>query len=168
MADKKKAEASEKTEKAEPFELIPTAVDEQTHAELLLLYRESTDTVRFAKHLQWWTLGSTLLAFGGIILLGKYVGANISYANQLTGAVILVTMGVIFTLVVYQFWQHNELRKVEEISHHLSNLFIKVRRLKSRREANIQRYLLLIFMISTVVLGAILAYLGLQQVVYGR
>jgi hypothetical protein len=150
------------------FELIPTAVDEQTHAELCLLYKESTDTVRFAKHLQWWTLGSTLMAYGGIVLLGKYVGSDLTYANQLTGAVILITMGVIFTLIVYQFWQHNELSKIREISRHMSNLFVRIRHMKSRREANIQRYLLLMFMISTVVLGAILAYLGLQQVVYGR
>ncbi|MBT3703596.1 MAG: hypothetical protein HOE62_08660 [Alphaproteobacteria bacterium] len=150
------------------FELVPTAVDEQTHAELCLLYKESTDTVRFAKHLQWWTLGSTLLAYGGILLLGEYVGSDMTYANQLTGAVILITMGVIFTLIVYQFWQHNELRKIGEISRHMSNLFLRIRQMKSRREATIQRYLLLIFMISTVVMGAVLTYLGLQQVVYGR
>ena len=165
MADNKNAPPAEK---ASSFELVPTAVDEQTHAELCLLYKESTDTVRFAKHLQWWTLGSTLLAFGGIILLGKYVGANISYANQLTGAVILVTMGVIFTLVVYQFWQHNELRKIQFVSMHMSNLFGRIRRIKSRREANIQRYLLLTFMIGTIIMGAIVAYLGLQQVVYSH
>jgi hypothetical protein len=165
MADPKKP-APEKKESS--FELIPTTVDEQTHAELVLLYRESTDTVRFAKHLQWWTLGSTLMAFGGIVLMGKYVSSDLTYANQLTGAVILVTMGVIFTLVVYQFWQHNELRKIREISFHMSNLFGRIRGMKSRREANIQRYLLLAFMISTVILGAIIAYLGLQQVVYGR
>ncbi|MBT3787720.1 MAG: hypothetical protein HN725_10180 [Alphaproteobacteria bacterium] len=165
MADNKNAPPAEK---ASSFELVPTAVDEQTHAELCLLYKESTDTVRFAKHLQWWTLGSTLMSFGAIVMLGKYVGTDMTYANQLTGAVILVTMGVIFTLIVYQFWQHNELRKIREISLHMSNLFGRIRRMKSRREANIQRYLLLIFMISTVILGAVIAYLGLQQVVYGR
>jgi len=165
MAESKKPEPSEK----EPdFELVASDVDEQTHAELCLLYRESTDTVRFAKHMQWWTLGSTLLAFGAIILLGKYVGANVAYTNQLTAAVILVTMGVILTLVVYQSWQHNEQNKVEEISRHMSNLFVRIRRMKSPREANIQRYLLLSFMIFTVVLGAVLSYLGLQQIVFSR
>jgi carbon starvation protein CstA len=101
-------------------------------------------------------------------MLAKYVGSDISYANQLTAIVILVTMGVIFTLVVYQFWQHNELRKIQFVSMHMSNLFGRIRRIKSRREANIQRYLLLTFMIGTIIMGAIVAYLGLQQVVYSH
>ena len=168
MADAKKPAPPKEKESKKEFELIPSAVDEMTHAELCLLYKESTDTVRFAKHLQWWTLGSTLLAYGAVVLLAKYVGSDMNYANQLTGIVILVTMGVIFTLVVYQFWQHNELRKIREISSHMSNLFVRIRRIKSRREANIQRYLLLAFMIGTVILGATVAYLGLQQVVYSR
>ena len=165
MAEKKNEEPSEKEQ---PFELEPSTVDEMTHAELCLLYKESTDTVRFAKHLQWWTLGSTLIAYGAIVMLAKYVGSDISYANQLTAIVILITMGVIFTLVVYQFWQHNELRKIQIVSMHMSNLFGRIRRIKSRREANIQRYLLLTFMIGTIIMGAIVAYLGLQQVVYSN
>jgi len=72
-------------------------------------------------------------------------------------------MAVIFTLVVYQMWQHTEMMKIENIAAYYSDLFRDVRKLKSRNEANIQRYLLLAFMVFTVTIGAPTAYFGLQQ-----
>jgi len=146
----------------------PSSLDELTHAELSLLYKESTDTVRFAKHLQWWTVGSTLVAFLALVGMAKLVSADRVFANQLTGVIILLTMAVIFTLVVYQFWQHTELAKIEAISKNFSSLFTDIRRLKSRREANVHRYLLLVFMIAVVLLGAVVTYLGLLQLVAHR
>ena len=53
--------------------------------------------------------------------------------------------------------------KIELIATNYSDLFQKIRRLKSGTEANIQRYMLLLFMIMTVVLGALTTHLGLQQ-----
>jgi len=146
----------------------PSSLDELTHAELSLLYKESTDTVRFAKHLQWWTVGSTLVAFLALIGMAKLVSSDRVFANQLTGVIILLTMAVIFTLVVYQFWQHTELAKIEAISKNFSSLFTDIRRLKSRREANVHRYLLLLFMIAVILLGAVVTYLGLLQLVEHR
>jgi len=81
---------------------------------------------------------------------------------------ILVTMALIFTLVLYQIWQHTELNKIEEISKYFSTAFTRIRRLKSGREANVHRYLLLTFMILTVLLGAVITYLALQQLVAHR
>ncbi len=141
----------------------PSSLDELTHAELGFLYRESTETVRFAKTQQWWTVGSTLLVFGAIIVIAKFVAADKGYIDLLTVVIILLAMAVIFTLVVYQFWQHTEMMKIETVAGHYSDLFRQVRRLKSRNEANIQRYLLLVFMIITVILGAVTTYFGLQQ-----
>ena len=84
-------------------EFSATSLDDTTHAEMSLLYRESTDTVRFAKHLQWWTVGSTLIAYLALIGIAKLVSADRAFTNQLTAVIILLTMAVIFTLVVYQF-----------------------------------------------------------------
>ena len=53
--------------------------------------------------------------------------------------------------------------KIENIAAHYSDLFREVRKLKSPNEANIQRYLLLVFMVFAVILGAVTAYFGLQQ-----
>jgi len=153
---------------ASQFDNEPSSLDEQTHAEMILLYKESTDTMRFAKHLQWWTVGSTLFTFAVIIAIAKLVSADKGFANTLTWVVILLTMCVIFTLSVYQFWQHTEHLKVREISKHMSTLFKTIRQIKSRREANIHRYVLLFFMISTVILGAVVTHFGLDQVQLSR
>lgn len=141
----------------------PSSLDELTHAELGFLYQESTETVRFAKTQQWWTVGATLLVFGAVVGVAKLVSADKGYLDLLTVVIILLTMAVIFTLVVYQMWQHTEAMKIEMIAGHYSDLFRRVRRLKSRNEANIQRYLLLVFMVFAVILGAVTAYFGLQQ-----
>jgi phage shock protein PspC (stress-responsive transcriptional regulator) len=140
-----------------------STLDELTHAELGFLYQESTETVRFAKTQQWWTVGSTLLVFGALVGIAKLVSADKGYVDLLTVVIILLTMAVIFTLVVYQMWQHTEMMKIENIAAYYSDLFRDVRKLKSRNEANIQRYLLLAFMVFTVTIGAPTAYFGLQQ-----
>ncbi len=166
MADKKSKDEGGGAETR--FENEPSELDEQTHQEMAVLYKESTDTVRFAKHLQWWTVGSTLLAFGAILGVAKLVTADKGYTDILTGVVIVLTLAVIFTIVVYQFWQHTELVKIEEINRHFSTLFTRIRRIKSKREANVHRYLLLIFMISVIVMGAVVTYLGLIQLLAHR
>jgi len=157
----KKTEASDGD--ARIFENRPSSLDELTHAEMLALYRESTDTLRFVKHLQWWTIGSTLLTFGALIGIARMVDGNREFVDTLMWIVILLSMTVIFTLAIYQFWQHTESVKIEEISRHMSTLFVRVRRLKSAKEANIHRYLLLAFMSFAIVLGAIVTSAGLEQ-----
>jgi len=143
----------------------PSPLDDNTHAELCLLYKESADTLRFAKYMQWWTVGSTLLVFGSFIFIAKFVGADMAYAKILTGLIIFIAMAVIFTLIIYQTWQYNEQHKIEEIGKHFSSLFGKVRRIKSKRESNMHRYLLLVFMSITVVIGGAVSYFGVLQVV---
>ena len=155
--------SDESDDSIEEFENEPSSLDELSHAEMIALYRESTDTMRFAKHLQWWTVGSTLLVFGGLIGIAKLVSADRGYTDLLTWIVILLTMSVIFTLIVYQFWQHTESLKINEVSKHMSSLFTHVRKIKSYREANIHRYLLLTFMVLTLILGAIVTRYGLVQ-----
>jgi len=157
---------NEADERGDEFEA--TSLDELTHAEMSLLYRESTDTVRFAKHLQWWTVGATLLSYLAAVGIAKMVSADRAFVDKLTMAIILLTMGVIFTLSVYQFWQHTELAKIENISKRFSTLFAEIRKLKSSREANVHRFLLLGFMIVTVLMGAVITHLGLQQLVDHR
>jgi len=165
MPNKGNAKTSDDNDRDE-FE--PSALDELTHAEMSLLYRESTDTVRFAKQLQWWTMGSTLLAYLALIAVAKLVVADRAFTGQLTLVVIILAMVVIFTLSVYQFWQHTELAKIEEISRHMSSLFSKIRRFKSRREANVHRHLLLAFMICGILLGAVFTHFSLQQLLGHR
>ncbi len=113
-------------------------------------------------------MGSTLLANLALIGVAKLVVADRAFTGQLTMVAIILAMAVIFTLAVYQFWQHTELAKIEEISRHMSSLFSKIRRFKSRREANVHRHLLLAFMICAVVLGAAITHFSLQQLLAHR
>lgn len=161
MSDDDKSKADEDRDEA----FIPSPLDDKTHRELEILYKESVDTIRFAKYIQWWTVGSTLLVFLAFIAIAYFVKADHEYAKLLTALTIFIAMSGVFALIMYQFWQFNEHQKIEEITKHFSSLFKKVRRVKSRREADLHRYTLLAFMIATIVIGGVVAYYGVLQVV---
>ncbi|MCR4376570.1 MAG: hypothetical protein NUV50_00560 [Rhodospirillales bacterium] len=161
--EKEKTER-EKPERERSFENVPSSLDEMTHLELQLLYRESADTVRFAKHIQWWTVSASLIMFFAFIGIAKFVGANMGYAKILTALVIFVAMTSITALVIYQFWQYNEQRKLAEITKNFSSLFKKIRRIKSKGESDVHRYTLLAFMVITVIIGGVMSYNGVLQI----
>ena len=60
-ADNPQKTEAESNDEVEEEELTPSDLDESTHSEMRLLYRESVDTVLFAKAQQWKTVGATLL-----------------------------------------------------------------------------------------------------------
>lgn len=170
------AEPTDKTEETEEvpvqkvFEVEASSLDDNTHYELGLLYRESTETLRYAKTLQWKTLSSSLL-----IYLGTTVIASMAYdgriytkmqglATMLGWACLLTPIAATFMLALFQLWQYNELQKIEAISKRYSNMFRYVRNVKSRREASLHRYIILMIMIIAVNLGAWLAYMANQLI----
>lgn len=170
MSDKKATQPNakperEKPEREKPFDNEPSSLDENTHLELQLLYRESVDNIRFAKHMQWWTVGSTLIVFFAFIGIAKFVGADAAYAKILTVLTIFVAMSGVGALIMYQFWQYNEQRKIAEVGKQFSSLFKKIRRIKSQREGDLHRYTLLAFMVSTIIIGGMMSYFGVLQVV---
>lgn len=156
---KKGADRPEEVE----FELNASTLDEQTHTELNMLYAESTETLRFVKSHQWKTVGSTLLTYGGLILIAVVVKADAALINKLEAITILLATSVIFTLIIYQFWTHNEQNKLDFMEHYYSNLFRDIRAMKSRLEGNLHRYTLLLFMAVVVVLGAVVVYFSLAR-----
>jgi hypothetical protein len=161
--DKTKKTDSDDTEE-EVFEVVPSELDEITHAEMRMLYAESTETLRFVKNLQWRTVGSTLIADGGLIFVAGWVKAGPDLTNKMMAITILLTTAVMFTLVIYQFWMHNEMAKIKSMNAHFSNLYVKTRAVKSRLEGNIHRYTLLVFMCSTVALGAVVVNMALNRI----
>jgi len=56
-------------------------------------------------------------------------------------------------------------QKIEVISRNYSSLFTRIRRFKSKREANIQRYIMLVLLILSVVLGAVVTHMGISLIV---
>ena len=148
---------------AEPFENTPSSLDETTHQELLLMHKEAAAAILFAKNIQWRSVGASLLVFGGCIAIAVSTSADKSFATMLSALTILLTTGVIFVLIMYQFWQFNEISRIQRIEKQFSTLFRKITTLKSRREGNAHRYTLLFFMIAMVVMGAVVANIAIKQ-----
>jgi len=144
----------------------PSELDELSHAELRMLYAESTETLRFVKSLQWKTVGSTLLAFMGMIVIARIIDANKPLTDKFMAISLLLTLASIFTLILYQFWQANEHAKINSMNARFSTLYRTVRAHKSSLEANIHRYTLLAFMMLTIILGATVTHLALTRIAF--
>ena len=111
-ADNAKETEKEEAESQEPEEMVSSELDESTHAELRLLYRESVDTVLFAKAQQWKTVGATLLLYLVFLVIAKFV-SNDPFLIQGLGAIVLIaTPPALVLLVVYQLWQNTERNKL--------------------------------------------------------
>jgi hypothetical protein len=141
------------SEVAEPTVVEPSELDELTHAEMLMFYRASSEQIRFAKHQQWGTLAGALAIF---VLLG-IIGADayktsFLYKVVLIGSLVL-SVGAIYSLIIYQFWQNSEREKLQLIAGRLSNLAREVRGVVPERERNVHRYVLLFFMVTTLIVA---------------
>jgi hypothetical protein len=143
-------------------ENIPSELDELTHAEMCMLYRESADSIRFAKAHQWKSLGATLLVFAGMITLARLAPDNATLTNLVIAVSFISSSAVIYMLVLYQVWQNTEREKLRDIAGHFSSFSQFTRAIKSSREANVHRYTLLAFMIVAILLGNLLLVLSVS------
>ena len=104
------------------------------------------------------------IAAGGV---GALVALKAHYPRaELFGHILLIMSlvigaGVIYVLAIYQVWQNTERGKLNAITARFSSLTHEVRGMKSRREANFFRYLLLGFMIAGVVMGEVIVFIAL-------
>ena len=147
----------------EDFNNQPSDLDETTHKELRMMHSEAAAAILFAKSIQWRSVGAALLVFGACIAISVSITADKQFANLLAALTILLACGVIFVLLMYQFWQFNEIARIKKIEQHFSTLYKKICDTKSRREGNAHRYTLLSFMITVVVLGAVVANIAIKQ-----
>ncbi|RED53948.1 hypothetical protein [Aestuariispira insulae] len=137
--------SNEETE--EKFELQPSELEEKTHAEMLMMYEEAANSIRFAKGMQWKTLGIGMLVIIGLLIFGEYVAPRVKTLVPVTIiASCVVTAGTIYILLVFQLLQNMERQKLRAIGAEMSNLFRLVRSLRMPLEAAFHRYTLLIFM----------------------
>jgi hypothetical protein len=149
----KEPEAKGSAEVEQPIAVVASELDERTHAEMLMMYHECADSVRFAKLQQWHTTGGALLIFVVLGVIGTF-GPRYGFFTKANIIVSLVVSGgSIYSLAIYQFWQQAERGKLTMIAGRLSNILREVRGYTSPREANVHRYILLFFMIATIMLG---------------
>jgi hypothetical protein len=147
----KAPEAKEPSEGGgEALAVVASDLDERTHAEMLMMYRECADSVRFAKSQQWTTTGGALAIFAMLGVLGQ-LGPHYGFLTQ---AIIIISMvvsgGTIYSLAIFQFWQQAERGKLNMISERFSNVLRDVRAYLPPREANVHRYILLFFMLAVI------------------
>ena len=136
------------------FENRPSDLDDLTHQELRLMYDRASEAVLFAKNIQWRSVGSSLVVMAAFITLATFGRPSDELANILGVSTIVLAGGVTFVLILYQFWQYNEISRIVEIEKCFSTLYRKIRDIKSRREGDVHRYTLLLFMIGVEVAGA--------------
>jgi hypothetical protein len=120
---------------------------------LLMMYNECALSIRFAKSQQWQSMGGILLLF---LILGVYASftSESAFALKTTLAFsLLASIGGIYSLVIYQFWQGNERHRLNYITDRLSSTFRVVRGITNPREADFQRYVLLFFMVFSILAG---------------
>lgn len=156
------AQAIHDTDDAPARENTPSELDELTHAEMCMLYRESADSIRFAKAHQWKSLGAILLVFTGMIALARVTPNNAMLTNLVIAISFVSSSAVIYMLVLYQVWQNTEREKLRDIASHFSSFSQFTRAIKSSREANVHRYTLLAFMIIAILLSNLLLVLAVS------
>lgn len=144
-------------------ENVPSELDEMTHLEIGLLYDDTTRTIRFAKGIQWKAVSSSLLIFIVLIGLAKFITAAEPFINMLKIAIIFSAMASISLLLIFQFWQHAESQKITSMEALYSSAFSVIRKRKSKLEANIHRYIILLFMVSAVILGAYVTIVSINS-----
>jgi hypothetical protein len=146
----------------EALAVVPSELDDKTHAEMLMMYAECATSVRFAKSQQWTTTAGALTIFVVLGVLGE-VGPHYGFLTQ---AIIVISMLVsgatIYSLAIYQFWQQAERGKLNMMSERFSNVLRDVRAYLPPREANVHRYILLFFMLALVLVSNWLLILYLK------
>ncbi len=139
-------------ESEEP-ELTASEVDELTHAELLCMYKDSEENIRFSKLIQWRTTGGTLAIFVLLMLLAFQYRKGGDMAIILFILTCLIGSASVSMLVIFQSWQGTERRKIQLILGRLSSLARDVYNRKSKRTADIERYLIFSFMCCAIMIA---------------
>ncbi len=137
----------------EAEELKASELDENTHAEMRVLYGESAHTVRFAKERQWKLVGAVLLMFAAIMIVAQILVIEANMAKGLVLASFLVSAASIYMLIIYQIWQSTEFARQEAIGSQFSSLFKGILGPQARREGRVHGYIILTFMICGIILG---------------
>ncbi|HVJ40707.1 MAG TPA: hypothetical protein VM639_04390 [Dongiaceae bacterium] len=118
-----------------------------------MMYNECALSIRFAKAQQWQSMGGILALFVLLSIYASYAGDSLWALKSTLAFSILASIGGIYSLIIYQFWQSTEREKLGFISERFSTTFRLVRGLTNRRESDFQRYVLLFFMVFTILAG---------------
>lgn len=146
-------------------EITDSALDQATHNEMLVMYEETANSIRFRKKMQWTALAGTLLLLFAILSIGiAFQNWGFIVRVMIVGAIMLTTLSF-YTLILFQVGQNTERAKLQLIASHLSSLFQEVRNLTSPQEAAFYRYTLLAFMSIALIASCALVVILLNRFV---
>ncbi len=151
--DAQGAKESDAGDNEAPEEIKPSELDENTHAEMRILYSDSSSAIRFAKERQWKLVGAVLLIFVAMMALAQILVIDANMAKGLVLVSFLVSAAAIYMLIVYQVWQGTESARQEAISGRFSSLFSGAVGSQGQREGRVHGYIILAFMICGILLG---------------
>lgn len=163
MAKKETAKTEPDVEGEAEEPLVPSELDERTHAEMLMLYHEAVKTSRFGKMQQWRSMAIGLMAIFGLGVLGAHLSEDAFLFRLVQFLAVVLGLAAVYLIVFYQFWQNTEREKLIKIMSRLSNLSRSIRDMSSGREASLRRFVVLGFMILVIVGAVALMIAYLQQ-----
>lgn len=152
MADEPGA-ATEGEDGGAQRELVPSELDEITHAEMRLLYEDATTAIRYAKSQQWKTVSGMLMILGAMIITAEFTAEHKDFIKIIVIVGMVSGAAAIYMLIILQLSQNTERDKVRFTVSYFSNVARENFNIESSTEGNIQRYILLGFMIMGIVMG---------------
>lgn len=143
-------------------EFEPSDLDDLTHLELITMHQNASQAILFAKFIQWLAVGMAMIMFSVAIFVDRLAASDQAFQTILSIAIILLSVGAIFLLFMYQMWQFNEIKRTRQIEQHFSTLCRQVNNIESRREKNVERYTMFTVMVLAVVSSAAIAIMAIK------
>lgn len=144
---------------AEPQDLTPgrpaaarregqPPVDLETRRELVALYTDASENIRFAKSQQWQTLVYFSALCVGVVAVGVWLRwGDVSLIAFLFYMLWLFSIATIGVILMLQSWQSSEAKKQAYIRGHLGEVTRTALAQKSRSAGDVHRYVMLAFML---------------------
>lgn len=132
-------------------QLVPSELDEATHAEYRLLYDAAARNVLFAKRQQWRVVQYFTLIALALVAIGIATPFASDVARFVAGFLTVVGLGSLGVIVMLQSWQGNEHAKMSYLANDFSNFARSALRRKPRLSGDIHRYLMLLMMLLYIV-----------------
>ena len=131
-------------------------LDERGHAELLAIYHDASENLRFAKSQQW----RTLVYFTAICTAVVTIGVVLRWGDSTLVAFLLYatwffSVGTAVVLIMLQSWHGAEHARIEFCAGHFTEVGRAAMRRKPRRRGDVHRYILLALMLVYVELVTI-------------
>ncbi|NQW11151.1 MAG: hypothetical protein HQ481_14895 [Alphaproteobacteria bacterium] len=131
-----------------PSENEPSELDDLTHAELLAIYRDASDNIRFAKDQMWrtvlyFTLGAIAVTSYGVMT--QWDDPKLTF--YLLVIVWIFSIASVLIVLSLQWWQAAEHAKINYVTSKWSTFATAARHRKSKLMSDVQRYGMLVSML---------------------